>query len=267
MTRSRRRSRRFTGASRTGKESLDGSLLAAVLDAHGSLESWQQVTKLTAKLSAGGFFWAARGWPGAGGSHMLTLDPQREHVTLSSFPQDGSDSVLDVDPERVVIRSPDGRLIEERNEPRGSFPKPFDITATPWDSVQVAYFTTAAQWTYLTAPYLFTYPGVEASEIDPWNENGEVWQRLAVTFPPTIATHNRDQVFYYDQALMQRRMDYAPDVAGNAPIAHYTHDPKTFDGLLFPTRRLVHTRDQAGTADQRFAAITVDVEHIKLDRG
>ena len=116
-------------------------LLAAVLDAHRSLESWRQVTKLTAKLSAGGFFWAARGWPGAGGSHMLTLDPHRGHVTLNSFPQDGSDSVLDVDPERVVIRSPDGRLIEERNEPRTSFPKPFDITATPWDSVPLAQFS------------------------------------------------------------------------------------------------------------------------------
>jgi len=122
---------------------------------------------------------------------MLTLDPHREHVTLSSFPQDGSDSMLDVDPERVVIRSPDGRLIEERNEPRGSFPKPFDITATPWDSVQVAYFTTAALWTYLTAPYLFTHPGVEASEIDPGTrtgKSGDAWRSPSRRrSPPTTA--------------------------------------------------------------------------------
>jgi hypothetical protein len=112
---------------------------------------------------------------------------------------------------------------------------PFDIHRTPWDSVQVAYFTTSALWNYLTEPFLLTRPDFQTAELEPWDENGEVWRRLAVTFPPTIATHNRDQVFYFDERLMQRRMDYAPDVAGGAPIAHYTHDPKAFGGLIFPT--------------------------------
>jgi hypothetical protein len=38
-------------------------LLASVLDAHGGLESWNRLTKLTARLSLGGPFWADRGWP------------------------------------------------------------------------------------------------------------------------------------------------------------------------------------------------------------
>lgn len=92
---------------------------------------------------------------------------------------------------------------------------------------------------YLTEPFVFTYPGVEAREVEPWDEDGETWRRLAVTFPPTIANHNPDQVFYYDESFMQRRMDYSPDVTANPPIAHYTHDPKTFDGFVFPTRRRV----------------------------
>ena len=52
-------------------------------------------------------------------------------------------------------------------------------------------------------------------------------------------------------------MDYAPDVTGNAPIAHYTHDPKRFDNFFFPTRRLVHLRDARGKADHGFAGITL----------
>jgi hypothetical protein len=83
-------------------------LLAAVLGAHGGLDRWREVTKLTAKLSAGGFFWAARGWPAASGRHTVTLDPYRQHITVSSFPQAALESVLDADPERVVIRSPKG---------------------------------------------------------------------------------------------------------------------------------------------------------------
>jgi hypothetical protein len=34
---------------------------------------------------------------------------------------------------------------------------------------------------------------------------------------------------------MQRRLDYLVQVNGNAVIAHYTGDPKTFGGLVFPT--------------------------------
>ena len=41
---------------------------------------------------------------------------------------------------------------------------------------------------------------------------------------------------YSDDQLRQRRMDYSPDVTGNPPVAHYTHDPQTFDGFVFPTR-------------------------------
>jgi hypothetical protein len=38
----------------------------------------------------------------------VTLDPYRQHITVSSFPQAALESVLDADPERVVIRSPKG---------------------------------------------------------------------------------------------------------------------------------------------------------------
>ena len=59
-------------------------------------------------------------------------------------------------------------------------------------------------------------------------------------------------------------MDYSPDVTGKPPVAHYTHDPKAFDGFVFPTRRLVHLHDAAGIANQGFAPITIDVASITL---
>jgi hypothetical protein len=101
---------------------------------------------------------------------------------------------------------------------------------------------------------------------DPWDEDGETWRRLAVTFPPSNANHNPDQVFYYDERFMQRRMDYSPHVSGNPQIARYTHDPKTFDGFVFPTRQLVHRRDADGVADHSFAAITIDIDTVAVER-
>ena len=131
----------------------------------------------------------------------------------------------------------------------------------------MAYFTSAATWNYLTAPFVFTYPDVTAHEIEPWRENGSSWRRLAVTFGPGIANHNADQVFYYDDEFMLRRMDYSPDVTGNPRVAHYTHSPRTFDGFVFPTLRLVHLHDADGVADQSFAPITLDVEDVTVHRG
>ena len=169
-------------------------------------------------------------------------------------------------PNAWLITTEDGRVVEERVNPRGSFPTTFVDNSTPWDAIQVAYFTSAAVWNYLTAPFVFTQPGVEAREIAPWTEDAQTWRRLAVTFPNTIANHNAVQVFYYDDTFMQRRMDYSPDVTGNPPVAHYTHDHKTFDGFVFPTRRLVHLHDSSGVANQQFAPITIEVAAVTVVR-
>jgi hypothetical protein len=241
-------------------------LLARVLEAHGALENWDRVTELTAKLSLGGPFWELRGWPEVYSGQTVTLDAHREHITFAPFSAPDRMSVLDVDPERVSIQTSDGQVIEERVAPRASFPSDFDDLNTTWDAIQVAYFTSAATWIYLTEPFVFTYAGVTANEIDPWDEHGERWRRLAVRFPPAIANHNPDQVFYYDEQVMLRRMDYSPDVTGNPRVAHYTHDPQTFDGFVFPTRRRVHLYDEEGNADQTFAPITLDVEHVTVHR-
>jgi hypothetical protein len=134
------------------------------------------------------------------------------------------------------------------------------------ERLQLAYFTGTANWNYFVEPFLFTYPGVQAREIEPWREGSEVWRRLAVTFPPELPNHNPDQVFYYDKDFMLRRMDYAPAITGSSPVAHYTHDPRVFDGFVFYTRRLVHLRDEHGIADQNFSAITVVTHSVSVER-
>ena len=240
-------------------------LLASALEAHGGLERWKKTTKLTARLSYGGPFWAARGWPDVYADQTVTIDPHHEYITFSPFTAADRVSVLEVDPERVTIRNSAGEVVEERTDPRASFPLPFDWPTTQWDAIQVAYFTSAATWNYLTEPFGLSYPGVQAREIESWNEDGEIWRRLAVTFPASNANHNRDQVFYFDTNFMQRRMDYSPDVTGKPPVAHYLHDPKTFDGFVFPTRRLVHLHDGNGIADQSVAGITLDIETISVE--
>lgn len=241
-------------------------LLSAVLDAHGGLQKWAGITRITAQMSLGGPFWGARGWPDVYSKQTVTIDPHREHIRFEPFTAEGRASVLEVGPERVTISTADGQVIEQRLDPRQSFPSSFDPFSTPWDAIQVAYFTSAAVWNYLTEPFVFTKPGVDTREIEPWMEGAQTWRRLAVTFPNSIANHNAEQIFYYDEKFMQRRMDYSPDVTGSPPVAHYTHEPKIFDGFVFPTRRRVHLHDEHGVANQEFAPITIDVDSIRVDR-
>jgi hypothetical protein len=113
---------------------------------------------------------------------------------------------------------------------------------------------------------VFTYPEVEAYEIERWQEGGQTWRRLAVTFPASLPNHNPDQVFYFDDNFRQRRMDYQPDVTGSL-VVHYTYDPRTFDGFVSPARREILHRDEDGKADHSLAGITIDVEKVTTARG
>ena len=69
-----------------------------------------------------------------------------------------------------------------------------------------------ALWTYLTQPFLYSYPGFETVEIEPWEEDGETWRRLKVIFPGDIASHTREQTSYFGSDGLLRRHDYAVDV-------------------------------------------------------
>lgn len=241
---------------------MSSELLDRVLDAHGGAANWGHVHVVTAEIAVGGPFWALRGWPDLAPTLTVSMDAHRQRITTTPFPGADQSAVFEVDPERLAIETISGTLLEQRTTPRSSFP-PFDLQTTKWDAIQTAYFTSAANWNYFTQPFSFTYPGVQVSEIQPWREGDEIWRRLAVHFPPTNANHNADQVFYYDQSFMLRRMDYAPDVTGSA-IAHYTHEHKTYDGFVFPTRRRIYRRGDDGTADQRLAIITVDVSSVRV---
>jgi hypothetical protein len=239
-------------------------LLDQVLDAHGGLERWSSVRELTAHLDFGGPFWGARGWEHVLQHQTVHLDTARERISFAPYTMPGRTLTYDVTAdgaERIALLGPDGSPIETRDDPRGSFPA-YDSTVR-WDRLQVAYFASVATWNYLMEPFLFSWPDVETLEVEPWQEGGETWRRLAVTFPARLPNHNREQVFYFGDDFLMRRMDYHPDVTAS-PIAHYVHDPATYDGLVFYDRRLVHPRRPDNTAVTDLSVITIDTTGVEV---
>lgn len=221
-------------------------------------------------MNVHGVFWPYKGQPDLLGVETVTADLTRQRISMSPYGE-GRTLHFDAVQDLVTITDADGVIVDSLSAPRASMAG-YQLDTT-WSPTQMGYFISYATWTYLAEPYLFTLPGVQTREIEPWEEDGETWRRLEVTFPNSIASHNRVQTYYFDSVTgRQRRMNYDVDVNGSAPVAHYTSEHKSFGtsehksfgGLIVPTRRRVLLRDENNVADHSFAAILLDVDAVEL---
>lgn len=234
-------------------------LIDLVVDAHGGIDRWQQARTVSADIHVYGGFWGYKGQPDLLGHESVVAAVHQQHIELRS---EGRTIEFDGAADRVTVHDPGG-LGDAITAPRASMAG--FSAETPWSRVQTGYFISYATWTYLLEPFLFTLPGVQAREIEPWSEVGETWRRLEVQFPDTIASHSSIQTYYFDaETGLQRRVDYSPDVNGNPLVAHYTTEHRTYAGLVVPTRRRVLLRDEDGTALQESAAILLDLTDVRL---
>jgi hypothetical protein len=174
----------------------------------------------------------------------LTIDTRRQRAVFMPWTAPGQSLTFDTDPERVVLQTADGQTIDSRTNPRS--PYAGHDPHSPWDALQVGYFLSYGMWNYLTTPFLLAYPGVQVREISPWQQYGQTWRRLHASFPASITTHSPEQVFYFGDDGLLRRLDYTVEADGGR-AAHYTEGYKTFDGLAFPTRRRVYRPNPDGT--------------------
>jgi hypothetical protein len=86
---------------------MDG-LLARVLEAHGGLENWDRVTGLTGSSHSAGPSGSCAAGPDVYADQTVTVETYREHITFAPFTAPDRMSVIDVDPDRVIIRTGDG---------------------------------------------------------------------------------------------------------------------------------------------------------------
>ncbi|MHA5052875.1 hypothetical protein [Streptomyces sp. SD15] len=236
------------------------ALLDLVLDAHGGLQRWQDARTIHAEGSIGGLLWSLRGQEGILATTDATIDVQQQRLVFDGFTGPGLRGLFT--PDRVAIERQDGEIVAERNAPRDAFAG--HGPDTPWDQLHALYFAAYALWNYLTAPYLLTRPGVVVEELEPWREADEDWRRLRARFPEALATHSTEQVFYYNAAGLLRRHDYAPDVLGGTPAAHFCEHHVRASGLVFPTHRFVVPVQEDGHAASEPILITIDLTDISV---
>jgi hypothetical protein len=216
-------------------------LLAFTIDSHGGIDRWSAFTKLKAEVSIDGAIWYLKQQPGLLTNKVIELDTHIERLTITPFT--AADRRLVFAPNRLVLEGADGKAIEARDRPVDAFAG--QTIQSPWDKFHVAYFAGEALWTYLTSPFLYTYPGFECEEIEPWQENGERWRRLKVTFPGNITSHTKTQITHFGPDGLMRRHDYTVDILGGATGANYVSDYREVQGIMMPTRRRIYAYDAA----------------------
>jgi len=211
-------------------------LIAAVIEAHGGESLWKELEALDAEVSASGFLFTAKRRPILNHSRMRAYT-QVPHFIFYDFPITGQTSEL-IGDEEVIIKDADGAVIARREHPRSAFRGL--RRAFSWDDLDFTYFGGYATWNYLVTPFMFFTPGFEFATLGPVEADRGSWSRIQVTFPDSIPTHCKTQVFYFDDELHLRRVDYTALVVGSwAKAAHFCDEYREFGGIKAPTRRRV----------------------------
>jgi hypothetical protein len=178
----------------------------------------------------------------------------------SHHPFGGANRRSAFSPERVAILSGDGTILEALDQPRATFAG--HTLESRWSTLQLAYFVGTAMWTYLTQPFTFAMPGFRTSELEPWEEAGQRWRRLRVTWPSYLATHSTEQTLYFDKDGLLTRHDYEVEISGGTPAAHYISTYAEAAGIMIPTKHRIFPRTQDGQALAEPLVVSIDLSEI-----
>ena len=247
-----------TSAARRITRRSTSELLEKIQEVHGG-RRWRDARVIEVNAAYGGPFWAAKGVPDFVGTDHVVADIHRQHIRLTQ----PSGRVIEFDKHNdvVTVIEPDG-AVENLRHPRASFDG--FTAASQWTVAQAGYFRAYATWLYLIEAYVFTYPGVEITEIEPWVENGETWRVLSVTFPDSIDAQSTTQLYYFDADAFLVRMDYEPAINGAVPSAHYLLERATVDGAVISTEHQIFRRNADRTPDRSLVLISMNVTDIAL---
>ena len=236
-------------------------LLDYAVEAHGGLKRWNELETVSARLIQGGVTWEMKGQKGVLDDVFVTASLHEERVSHHPFGAVGLRSVFT--PGRVVIENDDGAgrtVVEALDQPRASFAG--HTLQTPWTTPQLAYFAGTAMWAYLTQPFTFTRPGFETAELEPWQENGEQWRRLRVTWPDNLAFLSTVLTIYVGDDGLIRREDYDVDILAGSAGAHYMSGYTQVAGITLPTEHRIFARTPEGQAVTEPLLVSIDLSEI-----
>ena len=111
-------------------------LLEWAIDAHGGYDRWTALRTVSFDLSVGGALWESKGQAGLFANASYEADIHRQRATLGRF--GAPDRRVQFTPERLVLETESGDVLDIRDNPRAAFAG--HTNETPWDPLHAAYF-------------------------------------------------------------------------------------------------------------------------------
>jgi hypothetical protein len=241
------------------------ALLEEIVEAAGGESRWRVAARIRARVRSGGLLPRTRMPGNRLADYTVTVETDHQRAVLDPFPEEGLRGVFD-DGE-VRIESGGGEVRERREGPREMFFGRSGLRRNlRWDALDSTYFAGYAMWNYLVTPLLLLRADVAVSEGPEWSGEGERWRRLDARFPAELDTHSPEQCFFYDDGGRQVRHDYTAEViARRARAAHYCSQHRTYDGLVFPTRRRVLPLRRDLRSRPFPVLVSVDLEAVEVE--
>jgi hypothetical protein len=230
---------------------MANELLQKAFEAHGGLDQWRRFATVRATIITGGQIFGMKGTPQDPTPRRMTVATKREWASVTPYGAD--DQRTDFTANRIAIEKMDGTVVKERLHP-----------SEHAEGKARAYFNGYALWTYLTTPFHFAMPGFAVQEIDPWREGDEVWRGLRVTYPSNIASHSREQDFYFGPDFLLRRHDYHVEASGGFAAAQYVFDSVTVQGINLPAKRRAYMRDERLAPIHDRLMVSIDLSDISF---
>src|SRR6202451_4285592 len=243
------------------REPAKSGLLDLAVNAHGGLHRWNKVKAVKVAVSITGAIWFVKGKGDFLKNVVLTADTRSERLTVDFS---GQDKRAIFEPNRIVIETLNGTLIEARDDPEKSFEK--QQRETPWDDIDVVYFVGEALWTYLNTPFLYTHDGFTTEEIPSIQVEGEIWRRLKVTFPDNVKSHTKEQISCFGPDGLLRRHDYTVDILGGATGLNYASDYVDAGGIMVARQRRVYAYEGDYQIVKDPVLVAIDMSRVTVSR-
>jgi hypothetical protein len=235
------------------------ALLDDVMDASGGLPRWNSLTRFTLHLSLSGLLLSRVGLAGhfkdviAEGS---TRTPSVRFTGITDGQRCGS-----FRPEIVTFESLEGEVLQTWRNPTLKMPSASASMAYQ-DELHLVFLCGVAIWTSLATPFSLTAPDLVVDELLPLPEADDQWRRLRVRTPPSAFAEASEQILYFDDMALQRRMDH--DFLG-ARVADYSWAHQTFDGIVVPTLRRSQLIAPDGTMTSDANLLGIEIFDAKFD--
>jgi len=227
---------------------------ARALEAYGGDAVWKAATTVESTVTVGGLLFQLKGI-NIPAHARITVDVQRPHTVIDPVDESGDVGVLDGF--SVMIKAPDGKVLEERANAREHLQNA--SVTDKWDRLNLLYFLGYAFWGYYTLPYQLTRTDIEWTEL----RDG----LLQADFGTNLPVHSRLQRFWFDRNTgLLKRNDYTPVAATpSAQVANVVFEHGESNGVRYTSKRRVKlTPAQYGWVLPFPDFITIDVERWRL---